>query len=190
MEPAGIFGHLAVLFGQLSEVPTVVNFSAVQPVTSNPGSLPPLYQLAVKYLGGRSVLGRKIQGEIQAHALISEGMPTRAMLSLAGDLQLLTLANVLLVIGISQRNFRRRKEAAERDPHATLTVDEGSRLWKFTEILAQATQTLGSQERAEAWLSQPQVGLEGKRPVELLTTAPGAQLVEELLLRMEYGVYT
>jgi putative toxin-antitoxin system antitoxin component (TIGR02293 family) len=112
------------------------------------------------------------------------------MLRLVGALHVLTPPIVLVVVGMSQRNFQRRKEAAEKDPAASLTVDEGSRLWKFTELLAQATQTLGSQEAAEKWLNSPQIGLDGKLPVDLLTTIPGAELVEDLLMRMEYGVYT
>jgi putative toxin-antitoxin system antitoxin component (TIGR02293 family) len=152
--------------------------------------VPLIYELANKLLGGRSVLRGFIRNEAEAHTLITHGMPTRAMLRLVGDLHVLTPPSVLIVVGMSQRNFQRRKEAAEKDPAASLTVDEGSRLWKFTELLAQATQTLGSQEAAEKWLNSPQIGLDGKRPVDLLTTIPGAELVEDLLMRMEYGVYT
>lgn len=151
--------------------------------------LSPIYELTNRLLGGRPALRRLVRDERDAHLLISQGLPTQAMLRLASGLHQVPVASLLVIMGMSQRNFQRRKEAAERDPAASLTLEEGSRLWKFTEILAQATQTLGSQEAAEKWLNSPQVGLDGKRPMELLTTPPGAELVEELLLRMEYGVY-
>jgi putative toxin-antitoxin system antitoxin component (TIGR02293 family) len=150
----------------------------------------PIFELANKLLGGRSILHRLIHDEVEAHSRILEGIPTRAMLRLVSDLHVLTTPNVLVVMGMSARNFQRRKDAAEKDPAASLTVDEGGRLWKFTELLAKATQTLGSQEAAERWLNNPQIGLDRKRPVDLLTTPPGAELVEDLLTRMEYGVYT
>lgn len=35
----------------------------------------------------------------------------------------------------------------------------------------------------------PQVGLGGEEPLQLLRTEAGAALVEQLLLRMEHGVY-
>jgi hypothetical protein len=57
-------------------------------------------------------------------------------------------------------------------------------------ILEQAAKTLGSREAAELWLNSPQLGLEGKRPVDLMATIQGAQVVETLLMRMTYGVYT
>jgi len=40
------------------------------------------------------------------------------------------------------------------------------------------------------WLDRPAIALENKRPIELLRTLPGPQLVEQLLTRIEYGVYT
>ncbi len=150
----------------------------------------PTYQLANRLLGGRRVLHRLIHDEAEAHQRILQGLPTRALLRLLADLHVVPTASLLQVIGMSQRNYQRRKEAAERDPAAKLTVDEGSRLWRFTELLVQATQTLGSREAAEKWFATPQPGLDGRRPIELMATAPGAELVEDLLIRMEYDVYT
>jgi putative toxin-antitoxin system antitoxin component (TIGR02293 family) len=49
---------------------------------------------------------------------------------------------------------------------------------------------LGSQDEAEQWLRRPAIGLEQKRPIELLTTPAGVKLVEEYLGRLEYDVYT
>lgn len=150
----------------------------------------PTYRLANRLLGGRRVLHRLIHDEAEAHQRILSGLPTRALLRLLADLHVVPTASLLQVIGMSQRNYQRRKEAAERDPAAKLTVDEGSRLWRFTALLVQATQTLGSRESAEKWFATPQPGLDGRRPIELMATAPGAELVEDLLIRMEYDVYT
>jgi putative toxin-antitoxin system antitoxin component (TIGR02293 family) len=154
------------------------------------GTSSPVYSLANKFLGGRATLHRHIHDEVEAHSVISQGVPARAMVHLADDLHVLDTAQLLGIVGMSARNWQRRKEAARKDPAAALSVAEGSRLWKFAETLARATHTLGSQQAAETWLENPQRALDGKSPIDLLTTAPGAQLVEELLLRMEFGVYT
>lgn len=61
---------------------------------------------------------------------------------------------------------------------------------KFAEILTKATELFGDQEAAEAWLSTPAIGLEQRRPVDLLATPVGVRQVEDLLVRMDYGVYT
>jgi putative toxin-antitoxin system antitoxin component (TIGR02293 family) len=109
---------------------------------------------------------------------------------LLDDLQILKTPLVIIALGMSPRNFQRRKAAAQKNNRATLSAEESSKLWKFAEILARATKTLGSQQAAETWLSNPQMGLEWKRPVDLLATIQGSELVETLLMRMEYGVYT
>jgi putative toxin-antitoxin system antitoxin component (TIGR02293 family) len=61
---------------------------------------------------------------------------------------------------------------------------------KFTEILARATTLLGAQTAAEQWLEQPAIGLDQRRPIDLMTTPAGPELVEDYLGRIEYGVYT
>ncbi|MEO6080078.1 MAG: antitoxin Xre/MbcA/ParS toxin-binding domain-containing protein [Steroidobacteraceae bacterium] len=151
-----------------------------------PGAQSATYQIANKLLGGRTTLRKTIADSQDAHELISIGLPTTSMLRLIANLHTIAQTTVLAVIGISERSFARRKANA----NVRLPLDESSRLWQFAELLAQACQTLGSQEAAEEWFGRPAIALNGHRPVELLATAPGARLVSELLTRMEYGVYT
>ena len=52
------------------------------------------------------------------------------------------------------------------------------------------TEIFGSKEDAELWVSKPAMGLDGQRPIDLLQTVQGAELVNDFLGRLEYGVYT
>jgi putative toxin-antitoxin system antitoxin component (TIGR02293 family) len=61
---------------------------------------------------------------------------------------------------------------------------------KIAEILARATTLFGSQAAAEQWLEQPAIGLDQRRPIDLITTPAGLELVEDCLGRIEYGVHT
>jgi putative toxin-antitoxin system antitoxin component (TIGR02293 family) len=63
-------------------------------------------------------------------------------------------------------------------------------LAEFAEILVKATAVLGSQEEAEQWLLRPAMGLDQRRPIDLLATTAGAEIVQDFLGRLEYGVYT
>src|SRR5690606_20448523 len=145
-------------------------------------SLSPTYQLVDQLLGGRVALGRLICDKAEAHARICEGLPTRALVYMYRGLEEVSKPSLLAAMGMDQRKFQRRKNAAEQDPTEKLMVEEGSRLWKFAEVLARYTQTLGSKEAAERWLSSPQIGLGGHRPIELLKTAPGTEIVKDLLV--------
>jgi hypothetical protein len=61
---------------------------------------------------------------------------------------------------------------------------------KFAEILTRATTLFRSQAAAEQWLKQPAIGLDQRRPIDLMTTPAGLELVEDYVGRIEYGVYT
>ncbi len=59
----------------------------------------------------------------------------------------------------------------------------------MAEILAKAEEVLGSREEAEHWLARPALGLDSRRPTDLMASPQGADLVKTLLEQMEYGVY-
>lgn len=83
------------------------------------------------------------------------------------------------------RTYQRRKDT----PSKPLSQEQSGRTWKFAEILAKATDVLGSQAEAEQWLERPAIGLDQRRPIDLLSTPAGIELVEDYLERLEYGVY-
>lgn len=58
------------------------------------------------------------------------------------------------------------------------------------ETLAKATDIFGTKDEAERWMSRPAMGLDGQRPIDLLQTVQGTELVNDFLVRLEYGVYT
>ena len=56
---------------------------------------------------------------------------------------------------------------------------------QFAEVLAKAAKVLGSQQEAEQWLERPALGLDQRRPIDLLKTQAGVKLVEQHLERMQ-----
>ena len=143
-------------------------------------------QLATELLGGRRVLHRHVATEEDAHELVLRGIPAEAMAKLFAAVLSLSSNVLLATMGASERSFARRKAA----PGTRLPVDESERLWRFAEMLAHATRVFGSQAEAEQWLDRPAVGLDHRKPIDLLRTHPGTRLVSEYLTRIEHGVYT
>lgn len=60
---------------------------------------------------------------------------------------------------------------------------------KRAEILARATEVFGTQGEAEKWLERPALGLNGRKPIDLLSTPAGVNVVEDFLQRLEYCVH-
>jgi putative toxin-antitoxin system antitoxin component (TIGR02293 family) len=141
----------------------------------------------VAILGGPKVLKRKLTGPLDAHELLLRGLPGAALTYLVDSLVLLRdPASLEKAVGISLRTFQRRKG----NPGKLLSQEQSGRTWKFAEILAKATAVLGSRAEAEQWLERPAIGLDRRRPIDLLATPAGVEIVETLLERLEYGVYT
>jgi putative toxin-antitoxin system antitoxin component (TIGR02293 family) len=70
-----------------------------------------------------------------------------------------------------------------------VSIEQGGLVWKFAEILARTTELFGSREAAERWLEQHAIGLDQRRPIDLLSTPAGVSTLETFLTRIEYGVY-
>jgi len=140
-----------------------------------------------RLLGGRHVLRHKLTSQLDVHGVVKAGLPGAALHHLVDHLTSLDLDTSLEKgVGMSRRTYQRSKEV----PARPLSIDQSGRTWKFAEVLALATDVLGSQEAAERWLQEPAIGLNQHRPIDLLQTPSGTESVETLLQRINYGVYT
>jgi putative toxin-antitoxin system antitoxin component (TIGR02293 family) len=140
-------------------------------------------------LGGSNTLHRDVQTPLEAHDLLRAGLPGHALKHLVmtvGMLQAEAHGSLEKAVGISLRTYQRRKDA----PDKPLSPEQSTRAWKFAEILGRTTSLLGSQPDAEAWLEKPAMALDGRKPIDLLSTAAGVKVLEDVIGRLEYGVYT
>ncbi|MCY4260569.1 MAG: DUF2384 domain-containing protein [Rhodobacteraceae bacterium] len=138
-------------------------------------------------LGGEETIKRPVRNNLEVHDLLMVGLPISALLYLMPRVSFLTNADILnKVIGISVRTLQRRKKEPEDN---ILSVEQSNRTWKFAEVLGRATDTLGSREDAEIWMNTPALGLDQRKPIDLLATAVGLEAIEDYLTRIEYGVY-
>jgi len=69
------------------------------------------------------------------------------------------------------------------------SIDVSDLALEISKVRAQATEELGSTEAAEQWLMAPAMGLEQRRPIDLMGSMEDIALVTQLLSRMRYGVY-
>lgn len=135
-------------------------------------------------LGGRKILGKTIRRPDDLAQLVRDGLPAGSITALG---QKLGLGNGVLSqkLGIPQRTLTRR--LSQRCP---LTCAESDRTVRMARVYAQAVETIGDREKAVEWLSAPNRALGGERPLDQLDTDAGAQMVEEILGRIAYGVYS
>ena len=85
---------------------------------------------------------------------------------------------------ISRSTLQRRKAAGRLSP------DESDKVMRLSRLLEHATKVFGDIEKARAWLKFPQRGLGGAVPLDYAETEVGAREVDNLLGRIDYGVYS
>ena len=123
---------------------------------------------------------QSVQREIER---VRAGLSFRAVENLqkALDLPVEKLAGML---GMSRATLHRRKLQGKIDQH------ESERVARYERLLAKATEFFGDPESARKWLSSPQRGLGGAVPIDFAASEIGAREVENLLGRLEFGVYS
>ncbi len=142
---------------------------------------------AVVLLGGETAIRARVGNAMDAHDMLLQGLPTRALLHLVASVGFLEQGDGLQkAIGLSLRTLQRHKAKGIRPP---LSVEQGNRVWRFAEIFAHAIDVMGSKAAAEAWMNRPAIGLSNRKPLDLLATSAGVEAVEEYLTRLEYGVH-
>jgi putative toxin-antitoxin system antitoxin component (TIGR02293 family) len=137
-------------------------------------------------LGATHTLGKVPRNPLETHELLLRGLPTKALTYLVQNFVCLRWdESFAKAIGMSLRTYQRHTSTAAKQ----LNPEQSGRTWKLAEILAKATAIFGSKEDAEQWLEQPAIGLNQRKPIDLLATPAGVELVEDFLVRLEYGTY-
>jgi putative toxin-antitoxin system antitoxin component (TIGR02293 family) len=118
-------------------------------------------------------------------AQVTEGFSVQTAFELGAALDI-SREQLATVIGIPERTLHRRLQHDER-----LRTDESERVWRVQRLFRKAAEVFESDRRAREWfVSSHPKALGGKTPLEFAATEPGAREVENLLGRIEHGVFS
>jgi putative toxin-antitoxin system antitoxin component (TIGR02293 family) len=123
---------------------------------------------------------------VMAHDVVMKGVSGRALTHIWESTRgTLPTDAILKAIGVSARTAHRIKT----DPDKPLDARTTDGIYRLESVRAMAKEVLGSAEAANEWLNTEAMGLEFRKPIDLVSTSPGAEAVKTLLQRMKYGVY-
>jgi putative toxin-antitoxin system antitoxin component (TIGR02293 family) len=115
---------------------------------------------------------------------IESGLPYATFIRLQQALAL-PLPAVAVVVQLPIRTLARRKAAGRLAP------DESERVVRIAGVLAKAQNLFeGDRAAALAWLAAPNRALGDERPLDVARTEVGAREVEDLIGRLEHGVFS
>jgi putative toxin-antitoxin system antitoxin component (TIGR02293 family) len=124
-----------------------------------------------------------LSGPTEAIAAVKKGFRLFTVYRLGQNLDVSSQV-LARVVRIAPRTLARRKREGRLDP------SESERVLRIGRLLDQATEVLGGPDLARQWLKSPNRALGNKTPLEYADTEPGAKEVENLLGRIEHGVFS
>jgi putative toxin-antitoxin system antitoxin component (TIGR02293 family) len=133
--------------------------------------------------GARAVLTLSAAGVMSVVRHLKGGLPYRVVTQFQKASQL-PLATIARVTQISPRTMARRKQAGR------LTRGEAERLFRLSQIYRQAVRLFdGDAAGARRWLQSPNAALGDESPLSLAESEFGAREVENVIGRLEHGVF-
>lgn len=115
---------------------------------------------------------------------IERGLPWKALESLAARSGIAVHA-IGSVLGIPSRTLARRRASGRLAP------DESERLLRLTRVFEGAVELFeGDTQRAVNWLTSPKKVLDNESPLRYSRTEIGAREIENLIGRLEQGVFS
>lgn len=132
----------------------------------------------------RKILGVNVPNNIELIEIIEKGLPFNAFVRLSKNTGI-SSDKLRVAVGIKQRTLTRRKESKK------FTSEESDRLVSVYRLLAQTFELFeGNKEAARNWFTSPNRALGGRSPLEVSATETGTREVENLIGRLEHGVFT
>ena len=90
----------------------------------------------------------------------------------------------IFALVVPKRTLARRKAANE-----PLTVEETDKALRLERVAVQAERVFGEPEKAHRWLRKAKRELQGETPLAYMASEAGARVVEEMLFRIEHGIF-
>ena len=88
------------------------------------------------------------------------------------------------MLPVSKRTIEKVKDEELLSPAVS------DRVLQIASLYNHGSQVLGGRESFKEWLNQPLIALGGKKPIELINNDTGISIINDLLGRIEYGVYS
>ena len=136
-------------------------------------------QEAARVLGLRRVPAN----ELALADMAREGLPSATLSKLAGSVGW-TRAALIEQLGIAPRTAARRLRRRE-----SLSTGESERVLRLARALVRAIEVFESRDAAKQWLLEPSTALGERKPIDLLATDIGTEVVLNELGKIDHGFF-
>jgi putative toxin-antitoxin system antitoxin component (TIGR02293 family) len=134
-------------------------------------------------MGGLELFEGPARREADLEHVVATGLPAEVVRYLSESTGV-SLRELQEITGIDRSTFSRRIKQ-----QALLKVDESDRVARVARVAALAMEALGDDEGLQ-WLREPNAALGRRVPLSMLGTDAGVRQVEQIIGRIEHGVFS
>ena len=135
-------------------------------------------------LGGESIITKPIRSEFDLIALSNEGITKASLDTLISHLGISKKAFSENILDGSVKTLERKKSTDKLDKRTSSQVIE------IAKVVEHAFMVFENAEKVKSWLNAPNRALNNIKPIDLFYIPTGLNMVNDILGRIEDGVYS
>lgn len=131
--------------------------------------------------GGYEVLGHKIDTEMDLYKLGKEGLSKKALLNFAKRINM-SIRSLTAILNVTERTLQRKSDVD------LLSEGLSEQILQLAEVYSRGEEVFTDLKGFQVWIDTPNRALGNNKPIELLSSRYGVQMVLHELGRIEHGV--
>jgi len=181
----GIFTHMANVIKSKSGVLKGEKAVALKSHQIEPGLTKSLShsEMTWKLLGGRHFMNHKPKTSLEFYSAVRRGVPKLSIDSLAQVMNI-PMTKMAILLNLSYKTLTRKNKVD------LLDTPVSSHAFEIADTIAKGLGVFDEEDRLNRWLNKENRALNGAKPYDLLDTSTGIKLVNQILGRIEEGVYS
>ncbi len=145
-------------------------------------SLQNKYDRIVSVLGGSAQVGHTVNSDIDLIHITRTGLPKSVVVTVSAILGI-SMEKMSSLLHVSHRTIQRKGD------HELLNVYSTEQILEIATVISRGIEVLGTIDNFTKWLHKEIRALNYKKPIDYLDTSFGAQLIKDILGKIEHGIY-
>lgn len=143
----------------------------------------------VDIMGGTAVIGRPVRHPLDFMALSREGMSVEVVRAIQQRMDF-TNREMSQMLDISESTLQRLFRPASNARKETLKKDEAEKAYHIARVIAKGIEVFEDEGDFTEWLHTRNTALGEVKPISLMNSSIGREQLEDLLVSIQYGMYS
>lgn len=138
----------------------------------------------VNLLGGKTLVEIDLQSGFDLISLSQQGVSKASLESIIEHIGVSKKSFIENALHLSVKTIERKKSDDRLDKRTS------SHIIEITKVVAHAFSVFDDEEKVQKWLSAPNQALNNFKPIDLFDTPTGLNMVDQVLGRIEEGIFS